>query len=161
MGLVSGKFGDVGASCICGMAVTCKECSVGLALWVAEHSMTEVQRIGSSFHECLCELGYPKNIVFEDFGTGSVSLHPIIRAHATAGADDMDLQSPHGSDDEACPLVEETRYRGQGSCDISVVMPGLNETIAYQLVFKNSFIHAVVPVDGPLPVPTLRRMRTA
>jgi len=160
--LTGGEFEDPSSSCLSGMALSCRTCSVGLQLWMSEYSEAEAESIGAAFHKFLTDFGRSECLTFERFGTGADALHTTPCADASAMNDDVRTVPPSF---QVCKEMQETRDTGQWSighphCTI-IVMPGFNEADGTQLLLKNSFIHAVSAIDEVLPVPTLQRMRTA
>lgn len=151
-------------------SVTCRSGSpsvkrgkiVELALWVADCSNTDIQSVGMGFHRFLCSFGLTHCITFVHFGTGAMVVCTLPRAGVADGTLSLDVNSSG-----AGPAPSETRDTGQlGICrhhQMIIVLPGFEKVDGVQLVFKNSFIHAVAPLDleAPLQAPTLQRLRTA
>jgi len=148
--------GDMfGANGLLGISLSCMVHKAELALWVGEYSTVDAESVGRAFQTFLGALGNVDHITFVHFGYTATS--PRVPEEMVKGATSP---AKNGSS-----YPQDLRDTGQMAyrqpCNMMVlVLPDLAKAGKVQVVLKNSFIHAVVPFDEPLPAPELQRMRT-
>lgn len=159
--LIGPEFGYSG---LIGMSLSCKinadmETGARLALWASECSTVDVENVGVAFQTFLDVLGRVDRISFVHFGSNVNKVQTDLKTSEEEMAKDTVLPAQDGQESSD---LRDTGQRGvcQHRNLMVLVLPGFARGDEVQLVLKNSFIHAVVPCDEPLPAPELQRMRT-